>query len=392
MHISIRRKKNFEFFRKNRLNFFSKQHESALQQIEQTDLQMGIEAPESTTQHGKMRVQVKLEADKYRISIDSVELDRPTTTYEFVLKEAWKKPLKELKFIFRSLTDNLMDPSTDAQTRLKMVIFAQNIVSQLKESLSKEDMCALFTFEQASLLVDFLGTLSKNEAKVTFWMLHLLLKMQVLSGLLRPLFRKLIRITASLLSESESLRVFEIICDFILFWVAELSFAELKQFILDENSTFVSLLMSIDLKINKMIQANLEVGFKGICTASAICSTGAQLKLLTSAQNCFVNALTIFRCLGISTGKDKGKLSKNELVFTESLIENPQNLKSLLQFFLTYVYLVDDQVKIADLYLKNLTMESILLMFRYSAMEVRKYLLVLLSNTFIELPMLQSQG
>jgi formate dehydrogenase assembly factor FdhD len=148
--------------------------------------------------------------------------------------------------------------------------------------------------------------------------------------------------------------------------------------------------MNFDSNVLKVIQKDIRTGFKAVCAASAIISTGADLKLLTSGQNCFVSALTIFRSLGMNPSERQVALSHNEKIFIDGLMESPQDLKRLLHFFLTYAFIVQNSQKTHDFYVKNLSDASIIKMLRYGAMEVQKTMLWILSNIFIDLPVLES--
>ena len=388
LNINIRRRKNHSFFRQNRLKFYTKQKEGLLKETQKNDLQYDNLESQNKEQ---LLVTVNLEKNQYKITIKNDHLAEYPANYELYLNNAWKKPVKELHFIFKSLIDTLINPNSSPSTRLHMVIFAQNIASQGISFLNEDKLTQLYTEDQVLQLVNFLTKLKKNEAKVTFWMMHLLMKIQLSTGLLKKVLRDVIKSLNKVLNVTDSLRVFEIVCDFILFLEQELSFTEFKKLIQEETSTFVCIQMNLDAKISNIILNNINVGFKAICAVSVICAIGAEIKLLTSAQNCFVNALTIFKSLGVSMSNEKELLSNEEIVFLKSIMEDAESLKKLMRFFMTYAYLVNNENKTMDLYLKNLPQDSIILMFRHGALEVRKSILYTLSNIFIDLPIIQSQ-
>ena len=272
-----------------------------------------------------------------------------------------------------------------------MIIFAQNISTQTISNFSKEENNEFYDFDQVKELVFFLPTISKNDEKITFWVMHFLMKIHLSCGLLKNLFRETIRSLSQVLQTTDSLSVFEIICDFILFISTELSKKELQNLISGEVSTFVALLLHLDSKIMKIIHQDIEVGFKAIRTASFICSYGCRLNLLTSSQNCFIHALSIFRSLGISKSENRHLLSKSEILFINSLLQDSESLKDLIKFFMTYAFLINNKDKTIDLFLKNLETSSLLLLFQHGSIELKKTLMWMLSNIYIDLPMIQSK-
>jgi hypothetical protein len=252
-------------------------------------------------------------------------------------------------------------------------------------------MLELYTEQQIKLLLNFLSTISKDEFKTTIRILYLLMILDNIYGLFRNYSRNLIVSMNKVLDVNESVIIVEIICDFIIILNEELSFNEFKNLILNEKSSFVCFLMNLDSKISNIIPSNIEIGFKMISAASVICSIGSDLKLLTSSQNCFVNGLTIFKSLGIFMGENRHTLSNQEIIFLKGIMKNADSLKRILTFILTYAYLVNDQQKIVDLYMKNLPNDSITFMLRHGALEVKKHILFTLSNIFIGLPILESK-
>ena len=385
--INIRRKKRFKFFKENRAKFYSRLNKT--QSNDHKDWKLDLEPSHfqlETRKEGQTPITIERIEGQYQLRF-CLEND---TVHSIFLEDLQNKSKEETIFIVKSLLRVFINDQSDFATRLNMIIFVYRIFGQLIQTKKETNLDSYFYGNQIRLVLEQLLKIPPNQEKLVFWTLHFLMKVRIFTSFLQKSESKsLVFNINQVLDSTDSLRVFELICDFIQILHLENTPKDFKDLILSEKSSFVSFLMNVDSKIMAIIQQDINVGFKGIVAASIIISHGSHLQLLTSAQNCFINALTIFKSLGLQKHERRERLSSQEEVFVEALLDNSEDLKHLLQFFLTYSFIVQNNVKNEDLFVKNLCLSSIKVMLGYGALEVRKRMLWLLSNIFIDIPVLQ---